>query len=83
MKNAEIKEGFNSMISDVMEVIHGSGFEDKESYVESALLHMTKKYEKDLRNAMLEEISNIAHADDELHDHRSWASKFMQKDILG
>ena len=66
------KESFNSMLSDVMEVIHGfESFEDKKSYVESALLHMTKKYEKDLRNAMLEEISNIAHADDELHDHEA------------
>lgn len=66
------KESFDNLIKDVMEVIHGfESFEDKESYVESALLHMTKKYEKDLRNAMLEEISNIAHADDELHDHEA------------
>jgi uncharacterized tellurite resistance protein B-like protein len=66
------KESFDNMIKDVMEVIQGfESFEDKKSYVETALLHMTKKYDKDLRNAMLEEISKIAHADDELHDNEA------------
>ena len=65
-------ESFQSLLNDVMEVINGfESFEDKKSYVETALLHMTKKYDEDIRSAMLEEITKIAHADNELHEREA------------
>lgn len=65
-------ESFQSLLNDVMEVINGfESFEDKKNYVETALLHMTKKYDEDIRSAMLEEITKIAHADNELHEREA------------
>ena len=76
-KNAE---SFQSLLDDVMETIHGfESFEDKKSYVETALLHMAKKYDEDLRRAMLEEITNIAYADDELHEREAGLLNLCKK----